>query len=135
MLRRAQAKFPEVPTEKLGLQEVSFQDTFDGIICVDAMENVFPEDWPHVLQNFYRALKSHGLLYLTVEIPEDELPTVFQTAIEAGLPVVEGEWVHEGAYHYYPTVQQVRAWVEAAGFVFVDGGDGDGYHHVLARRG
>jgi len=135
MLHRAQAKFPEIPTEKLGLQELSFQDTFDGIICVDAMENVFPEDWPHVLQNFYRALKSHGLLYLTVEIPENDLPMVFQTAVEAGLPVVEGEWVHEGAYHYYPTVEQVRAWVEVAGLVFLDEAVGDGYHHFLAGRG
>lgn len=135
MLRRAQAKFPEVPTEKLGLQELSFQETFDGIVCIDAMENVFPEDWPHVLRNFYRALKPHGLLYLTVEIPEDDLPTVFQTAVEAGLPVVEGEWVQEEAYHYYPTARQVRAWVGAASFVFLDEAVGDGYHHVLARRG
>jgi len=135
MVRRAQAKFPEVPTEKLGLQELSFQDTFDGIVCIDAIENVFPEDWPPVLQNFYRALQSRGFLYLTVEIPEDDLPTVFQTAVEAGLPVVEGEWVHEGAYHYYPTVDQVRAWVEAAGFVLLDEAVGDGYHHLLLRRG
>lgn len=135
MLRRSQAKFPAVPVEKLGVQELSSQDTFDGIVCVDAMENVFPEDWPHVLQNFYRALKPHGLLYFTVEIPEDDLPTVFQTAVEAGLPVVEGEWVQEEAYHYYPTARQVRAWVGAASFVFLDEAVGDGYHHVLARRG
>lgn len=134
MLRQAKAKFPEVPVEKLGLQELSFRDTFDGITCMDAIENVFPEDWPRVLHNFHRALKPYGLLYLTVEIPEDELPTVFQEAVNAGLPVVEGEWVHNGAYHYYPTMEQVRAWVEAAGFDTVDEAEGDGYNHMILRK-
>lgn len=134
MLRQAQAKFPNVPVEKLGLQELSLRETFDGITCIDAMENVFPEDWPRVLQNFHRALKPGGLLYFTVEIPEDELPTVFREAVDAGLPVVEGEWVHDGAYHYYPAMEQVRIWVEAAGFDIVDETEGDGYDHLLIRK-
>lgn len=134
MLSRARAKFPEVPIEKLGLQELSFRDAFDGITCVDAMENVFPEDWPRVLRNFHRALRPHGLLYVTVELPEDDLPAVFRAAVEAGLPVVEGEWVHEGAYHYYPTMERVRTWVDEAGFDVLEEAADDGYHHVLARK-
>lgn len=55
MLRRAKAKFPEVTVEKRGLQEMSFGDQFDGIMCVDAMENVAPDNWPRVLDNFHRA--------------------------------------------------------------------------------
>jgi SAM-dependent methyltransferase len=42
MLQQARAKHPDVPVAKLGLQEISFAAEFDGAICVDAMENVFP---------------------------------------------------------------------------------------------
>ncbi len=56
MLRQAQAKFPDVPVEHIGMQELSLVDIFDGIMCMDAMEMVFPEDWPVVLRNFARAL-------------------------------------------------------------------------------
>jgi len=38
MLLKAQAKYPGVRVEKLGLQEMHFTDAFDGIICVDAMD-------------------------------------------------------------------------------------------------
>ena len=57
MLAQASAKYPDVPTRKLGLQELDYEQAFDGIICMDAMENVFPEDWPLVMANFHRALK------------------------------------------------------------------------------
>jgi SAM-dependent methyltransferase len=49
MLRRARAKYPDIPVTKIGLQEIAFTSEFDGAICVDAMENVFPEHWPVVL--------------------------------------------------------------------------------------
>ncbi len=63
MLLRAHAKFAEVATLHVGLQELAFADTFDGIICMDVMENVFPEDWPLVLGKFHQALHSGGWLY------------------------------------------------------------------------
>jgi cyclopropane fatty-acyl-phospholipid synthase-like methyltransferase len=66
MLLSAQAKFPEIAVKHVGLQDLSFSDIFDGIMCIDAMEMVFPEDWPVVLQHFASALHEHGLLYLTV---------------------------------------------------------------------
>jgi len=44
MLLKAQAKHPTVQVEKLGLQEMHFTEAFDGMICVDAMECIFPED-------------------------------------------------------------------------------------------
>ena len=134
MLRQAQRKCPHVPVEKLGLQELADEQAFDGIICVDAMELVSPEDWQLVLANFHRALKPRGLLYVTVELPEPDLPEVFQTAVEAGLPVVEGEYVKEGGYHYYPAIEQVRTWVDAAGFDILEEAVGDGYHHFLMRK-
>lgn len=49
MLKRAKAKFPSVPFENIGLQEMSYREVFDGAICMDAMENIPPEDWPWYL--------------------------------------------------------------------------------------
>lgn len=134
MLRRAHAKFPAVRTEKLGLQELAREDAFDGVVCIDALELVFPEDWPRVLANVHRALRAGGPFYFTVELPEEDLPEVFRAAVEAGLPVVEGEYVKEGGYHYYPAIAQVRSWADAAGFTMLEEAVGDGYHHVLARK-
>ncbi|HEX9091215.1 MAG TPA: class I SAM-dependent methyltransferase, partial [Anaerolineales bacterium] len=92
MLDYANSKFPQVPTEKLGLQELSYRETFNLILCMDAMENVFPEEWPPVLANFHRALKPTGQLYFTVELlDKEQLDHDYQAALEQGLPVVYGE--------------------------------------------
>ena len=71
MLARAKDKFPAVRFEKVGLQEMAYQQVFDGAICMDAMENLPPEDWPLVLSNFHQALKPHGYLYFTAETIEN----------------------------------------------------------------
>jgi cyclopropane fatty-acyl-phospholipid synthase-like methyltransferase len=135
MLARAQEKFPEVTLEKVGLQEMSFREMFEGAICMDAMEHVAPEDWPVILANFQRALKRHGYLYFTVEIQDEtEVKAAFEQAQQAGLPVVYGEWVNDEVYHYYPTMEQVRDWVQQAGFTILEEGEGDGYHHFLMRK-
>jgi trans-aconitate methyltransferase len=139
MLAQARGKFPHVAVEKVGLQELSYTAEFDGVMCVDAMENVFPEDWPQVLANLCRALRPGGHLYLTVElIDERELEAVFVEATAQELPVVRGEHTSRGGgYHYYPPLDQVAAWVRDAGLqVIEDGhsqGDGYGYHHLLSR--
>ena len=135
MLLRAQAKFPDMPAEKLGLQEMRFVEVFDGIICMDAMEVVPPEDWPLVMENFHRALKPEGYLYFTVElIDAGELQDALRAARDRGLPVVEGEWAPEDRYHYYPKIEQVRTWAQAAGFAILEEAVGDDYHHFLARK-
>src|SRR5690242_2716137 len=112
MLERAKAKFPTVQFEKRGLQEMAYREEFDGAICMDAMENVPPEDWPLVLGNFHRALKDHGYFYFTVETienaDENEIRQAFERAQQAGLPVVYGEYPDEEVYHYHPTSQQVK---------------------------
>src|SRR5262245_43941797 len=54
MLARAKEYFPDVRLEKVGLQEMSFQEMFDGAICMDAMEHVSPEGWTIILHNFHR---------------------------------------------------------------------------------
>ena len=139
MLASAKTKFPGVQFEKAGLQEMDYEDVFDGAICMDAMENVCPEDWPLVLTNFHRALKPHGYLYFTAETienaDEDEIRQAFDRAQKAGLPVVYGEFPDEEVYHYHPTNQQVREWVQQAGFEILKEANGEiWYYHILVRK-
>jgi SAM-dependent methyltransferase len=141
MLAKARSRFPAVPTEKVGLQELSFDAEFDAVMCVDAMENISPEDWPRVVGNLRRAVRPGGHLYLTVEqVDEQELDRVFAEAAARGLPVVRGEDAGEGAgYHYYPAPEQVTTWLGEAGLAVVaqgySPGDGYGYLHLLTRAG
>ena len=135
MLRLAALKHPGVPTEKTGLQEMTHVSEFLAAMCVDAMENVCPEDWPLVLGNLASALKNGGHLYLTVEvIAQDELEDAYRKAREMGLPVVFGEYAHHGGYHYYPEPGQVEKWLSGAGFEIIEKGLGDGYLHYLLRK-
>lgn len=145
MLKRAHEKFPEVPIEKMGLQEMGYFEMFDGAICVDALEMVAPEDWPLVLSNFYRALKPQSYFYFTVEITtEQEIMQAFADGQRAGLPLVYGEWAYEGeyhgdwaqdgGYHFYPQIVQVKAWIQQANFHLRDDTVGNDYHHFLVQK-
>jgi SAM-dependent methyltransferase len=139
----AAAKFPQVPTERHDLQELPYRGEFNGVLCVDAMEFVPPEEWPAVLERFRQALRPGGWLYLTVELaPGDRVRAANQAARRRGLPVVDGEVVWEGPdgyYHHYPSMPQVRAWLADAGFAIDEEAEGPwhdesyAYHHVLAR--
>jgi cyclopropane fatty-acyl-phospholipid synthase-like methyltransferase len=143
-LTRARQKFPHVSTEKHDLQELPYRQEFDGVMCIDAMEFVPPEDWPVVMARFRQATRSDGWLYLTIELaPDKELTLATEKARRSGLPVVSGEALWDdpdGAYyHYYPSIPRVRAWLADAGFKIeeeVEGpreDEGYAYHHVLAR--
>jgi ubiquinone/menaquinone biosynthesis C-methylase UbiE len=139
MLARARARFPAVPLERVGLQELDFTGEFDAVMCVDAMENIPPEDWPRVLGNLARALRPGGQLYLTVEeVDDQELERALADATAQGLPAVRGELTERGAgYHYYPSREQVAGWLGEAGLVVVaeddNAGDGYSYWHLLTR--
>jgi cyclopropane fatty-acyl-phospholipid synthase-like methyltransferase len=142
-LANAAAKFPQVPTAKHDLQDLPYRGEFDGVLCVDAMEFVPPEDWPVVLERFRGALRPQGWLYLTVELgPVDRVRAANQAARRSGLPVVDGEVAWEGPdgyYHHYPSMPQVRAWLADAGFAILEEAEGPwheegyAYHHVLTR--
>jgi SAM-dependent methyltransferase len=142
-LTRALAKHPEVRAEKHDLQELPYVEEFDGVMCVDAMEFVPPEDWPEVLDRFRRALGPGGWLYLTVELArDDEVRALNEQARRSGLPVVDGEVIWDepdGYYHYHPAMERVRTWIADRGFAIEREAEGpwhDGeyaYHHVLAR--
>jgi SAM-dependent methyltransferase len=143
LLANAAAKFPQVPTDQHHLQDLPYQGEFDGVLCVDAMEFVPPEEWPPVLERFHRALRPGGWLYLTVELaPHDRVRAANQAARRRGLPVVDGEVIWEGPdgyYHHYPSLEQVRSWLADAGFAIDQEAEGPwheagyAYHHVLAR--
>ncbi len=139
MLASAKAKFPGVQFEKIGLQEMAYHEVFDGAICMDAMENVCPEEWPLVLSNFHRALRPRGCLYFTAETvenaDENEIRQAFERSQQAGLPVVYGEWPDEEVYHYHPTNQQVKEWAQQAGFEILKEANGEiWYYHILVRK-
>lgn len=135
MLDSAISKFPDINVKKIGLQEISFNNRFKGIICIDAMENVFPEEWTLVLNNFYKALEEDGYLYFTVEtISKDETEYALKKGLEAGLPVVEWEYAHEGGYHYYPSIEKVKEWLNLSGFFIIKEGTSDGYEHFIVRK-
>ena len=141
----AAEKFPDVPTHKGLLVELPFRNEFDGVMCVDAMEFVPPEDWPAVLERFGAALRPDGILYLTVELSSEELLLrANRESRRAGHPVVDGEAIWEepnGYYHYHPPMDRVRGWLADAGFRIQEDAEGpwdDGeyaYHHVLASLG
>ena len=143
LLANAATKFPPVPTAKHDLQALPYRAKFDGVLCVDAMKFVPPEDWPPVLERFRRALRPGGWLYLTVELaPGDRVRAANQAARRSGLPVVDGEVIWEGPdgyYHHYPSMGQVRSWLADAGFTIDEEAEGPwheqgyAYHHVLAR--
>jgi hypothetical protein len=99
------------------------------------MEFVFPEDWPLVLANFHRALKPKEHLYFTVEITsEEDLQSAFIAGKQQGLPLVEGEFAHEGGYHYYPSIGRVRQWTQEAQFDILVEAEEDEYFHFLVRK-
>lgn len=135
MLNKARAKQCDVHIRKLGLQEIDYENKFYGIICMDAMENVFPEEWDKVLSNFYKALKDGGLLYFTVELLEEkDMVEAYKKGIEMGVPIIKGEFVHEGGYHYYPSMDLVRRWIKERGFTIFKEDESEGYYHFIVKK-
>lgn len=135
MLKKAQTKCQKYEIEKLGLQEIDEKNTYEGIMCIDAMENVFPEDWDNVLKNFYNALTKDGILYFTVEtISKEEKDIAFRTGKEKGLPILYGEVAHEGGYHYYPNIECVKSSFKNKGFNIIEESISEGYQHFIIKK-
>jgi len=163
MLARAREHFPKVWYEKMGLQEMDFREAFDGVICIDALEHICPEDWPEILPRFREALKPGGVLYFTADLGGDHVEEAYERAKALGLPVVFGEvadkveeiyakvkaleWsripdelADSAVYHYHPSLEQVRTWVSQAGLAIEEEGTGDrgedwnGYEHFVVSK-
>ena len=156
VLKLAREHFPEVEYKKMALHEMTFREIFDGVICMDAMEHIPPEDYPGILRGFREALKPGGMLYFTAdreEEPDFDLQAYYELGKASGLPIVFGEVADEAAfeqameqtdasdeladravYHYYPPLAKVREWIEQAGFMIEEEGAGSGFHHFVARK-
>ena len=158
MLARAREKFPEVQYKKMGLQEMNFRSEFDGAICIDALEHVFPEDWPVIVRGFQEALKPGGFLYFTVDVSAtDLLEEAYVQAKSRGLPAVYGEVAAEveetfvkvmsmeiedvpgelsdkAVYHFYPPLEQVRELLAQEDFYIEVEGTGKWYRHFLVKK-
>jgi ubiquinone/menaquinone biosynthesis C-methylase UbiE len=131
MLAQARRKHPEVPSRVLALQDLAdLPDRFDGLVCVDALENVAPEDWPVVAAGFARVLRPHAPAYVTVELRDEPLPPPRDQRQLPGEELLES-----GGYHYYPSRDLVRGWLDGAGFTVTDEADADFYWHLLLTRG
>lgn len=158
VLKLAKEHFPEVEYKKIALHEMDFREMFDGIICMDAMEHICPEDYPGILQGFWEALKPGGVLYFTAdreEEPDFDLQMYFERGKALGLPIVFGEVADQEAfeqamameqievpdeltdravYHYYPPLGKVREWIDQAGLTIEEEGAGNGFHHFVLRK-
>jgi len=88
-----------------------------------------------VLDAFARALRPGAPLYLTVELAAArEVDAAYRAALEDGLPVVPGEWLEGGGYHFYPSREQVGRWLGGARLEILEEAVGDEYLHLVARR-
>jgi SAM-dependent methyltransferase len=163
MLEQARKQYPEARYVKVGLQEMDFHEVFNGAICMDAMEHICPEDWPRILSRFAEALKPGGLLYFNSDPLEQcetaGLQEAYERAKDMGLPVIYGEVAHKvdasyeqarargqgkpfepgdaedsSVYHYHPPLAQIHAWLDQAGFAIEEEGNGNWYHHILAKK-
>jgi SAM-dependent methyltransferase len=157
VLEKAKDHFPEVEYIKMALHEMDFREMFEGVVCMDAMEHICPEDYPRILRGFQEALKPGGVLYFTAdreEEPDFDLKMCFELGKASGLPVVFGEVADEAAfeqameqtevsdeltdravYHYYPPLGKVRKWIDQAGLAIEAEGAGSGFHHFVVRKG
>jgi len=144
MVEQARSRALAEAVELVGLQELPYTDAFDGVLCIDAMEHVPPDDWPRVVDNLGRALRSAGFIYLSLEVlaeQEVHVDRALADALARGFPAVRGEDVGEdtGGYHFYPSSEQVTGWLAAAGLAIADdvtdlSYDDWGYRHLLVRH-
>lgn len=132
MLAQARHKHPQIPSQVLALQDLAraadLQGRFDGLLCVDALENIAPEDWPAAAAGLAATLRPQAPAYVTVEVADGPLPP---PADPRQLP---GEHLEGGGYHYYPARAQARRWLTAAGFGIEDEQEADSYWHFLLQH-
>ncbi|MGH3503140.1 MAG: class I SAM-dependent DNA methyltransferase [Nocardioidaceae bacterium] len=107
MLEVAHRKHPQVPVERVALQDLAAFDQwsgrFDGLTCVDAMENVGPEDWPGVLSGFGFVLHRLAPMYVTVELPDPVETGDLDAHGECeGVPLAPGELDRGGRLSLLP---------------------------------
>jgi SAM-dependent methyltransferase len=138
MLAQARARGIAIALDQVRLQELRYPGAFDVVLCIDAMENIPPEDWPLVLANLHQAMRPGGLLYLTVEeVANSVIEDTFAALTGRGVPAARGEVIdgNVAGYHDYPGRDRVTSWTQDAGLQILDEDfqqqDGWGYRHFL----
>ena len=86
-------------TDKSDLQELPYRGAFDGVLCVDAMEFVPPEDWPVVLECVRRA-RSPSTIGAYGRAPS---PTGTQPPVSTRVPSVAQRAVSSATRRVLPT--------------------------------
>jgi hypothetical protein len=111
------------------------------VLTIEAMQHSPPEDWPGVLANLRRAVRTGGLVYLTVqELNQHHVQRPWR-AFARGLPAVRGELAEEDTpgYHYFSDRDQAVDWFGKRGLAIADEGfrreTGWGHRHFLLRPG
>jgi hypothetical protein len=64
----------------------------------------------------------------------DQLDDAYMSVEGQDAQAISGEQSDAAVYHYYPQLDQVRAWFAQAGLEIEEEGVGDGYTHLLARK-
>jgi SAM-dependent methyltransferase len=133
MLRRAKEKFPYVTVHQQSVQGLSFAEKFDAVLFLDVFEMIGPEDWPLVLNRLRSAVATGGLLYFTVpERPADDiLDQSLLMSRQKGVPAVLGELAHGLSYEFFPTDDEISAWLGETTLVLRKSHTGDGCRHYL----
>lgn len=136
MLITAREKYNNVETREVSLQALKDQSdmtaSFDGVICIDALEWIFHDDWLVVMEGFSKVLKPNGYAYITVEIPgEDERFELAHQPIEGA---VKGEIRVKYWYNYFPDIEDVNNWIDVASFDIELERLGQYYRHLILRK-
>lgn len=136
MLVSARAKYSNVETRKVSLQALKDQTdmvaSFDGIICIDALEWILRDDWPKVMDGFSKVLKPKGYAYITIEIPGEE--ERFELARQPTEGAVQGEIRVKYWYNYFPDIEDVNAWIDASSFDLELEKHSEYYRHLILRK-
>lgn len=135
-LMRAREKYPKIDLARARLQEVRFQEAFDGVLCGATREIASPEHGPVILMNFQRAIKSAGYLYFAVELAEETEPEdAISIGRHKGSSILADERPRSSGFCYTPMIGQIQGWIHRAGLQIVDDSEADRQHLFLVRKG
>jgi hypothetical protein len=91
-------------------------DRFDGLLCVDALADVTPENWPAVAAGLAAVLNDRAPAYLSDRAGDRDDPP------------------RDDPPRDDPPRDQLRRWLAAAGFAVTDEADADRHWHLLLAR-
>jgi hypothetical protein len=86
-----------------------------------------------VLEEAFELARSQGLPVVYGEVVSD-VDVAYERVKASGTSAVSGGLADRAVYHYYPSLEQVRMWIEEARFQIEDEGTGDGYEHFVMRK-